>query len=51
MYGFNPLTVLDLMSFPLSDLISLDGESKAAMIKAIHMKVRELIEKRSRLTT
>ena len=48
-YDFNPLTVLDLMSLPLSDLVSLDSESKAEKVKAIHMKAHELIEKKSKL--
>ncbi|KAF7831873.1 Transposon Ty3-G Gag-Pol polyprotein [Senna tora] len=37
-YGFNPLTVLDLISLPLSDIASLDGEKKAETVKAIHMQ-------------
>ncbi len=27
-YGFNPLTVLDLMPLPLSELTNLDGKAK-----------------------
>ena len=50
MYGFNPLSILDLMPLPLSDLVGLYGESKAENVKAIHMKAHEMIEKRSRLT-
>ena len=49
-YGFNPLTVLDLMPLPLSDLVSLDGESKAEKVKAMHLKARELIEKKNKVT-
>ena len=45
-YGFNPLTILDLMLLPLSDLVSLDGESKAEKVKALYMKAHELIEKK-----
>ena len=32
---------------PLSDLVSLDGESKAEKVKAIHMKAHESIEKKN----
>ena len=49
-YGFNPLTVLDLMPLPLSDLVSLDGESKAEKVKAMHLKARELIVKKKNVT-
>ena len=50
-HGFNPLIVLDLMPLSLSNLVNLDGESKAKKVKAIHMNACELIEKRSMLTT
>ncbi|XP_072081028.1 uncharacterized protein [Arachis hypogaea] len=50
-YGFNPLNVLDLMPLPLSDLISLDGASKAKKVKAIHAKARDLIERKNKATT
>ena len=43
-YGFNPLTVLDLMPLPLSDITSLDGTQKAEMVKAIYEKARQRIE-------
>ena len=46
-YGFNPLTVLDLMPLPLNELSNLDGKAKAEMVKSIHVKAREHIEKRN----
>lgn len=48
-YGFNPLTVLDLMPLPLSEIASLDGKKKAEVVKAIHEKAREHIEKKNRM--
>nr|XP_025665001.1 uncharacterized protein LOC112763582 [Arachis hypogaea] len=48
--GFNPLTVLDLMPLPLSDIVSLDGSSKAEKVKAIHAKACDLIERKNKAT-
>lgn len=48
-YGFNPLTVLDLMPLPLSEIASLDGTQKAEMVKAIHEKARQQIEHKNRM--
>ena len=38
-YGFNPLTPLDLMPLSIEDRASLDGKKKAESIKALHEKV------------
>ncbi|XP_056855327.1 uncharacterized protein LOC130504721 [Raphanus sativus] len=35
-YGFNPLSPLDLMPLPLSERVSLDGQKKAELVKQIH---------------
>ncbi|KAF7839095.1 Transposon Ty3-G Gag-Pol polyprotein [Senna tora] len=48
-YGFNPLNVLDLMPLPMSEIASVDGKKKAEVVKAIHEKARELIEKKNHL--
>ena len=48
-YGFNPLTVLDLMSLPLNELSNLDGKAKAELVKSIHAKAHEHIEKKNRM--
>ena len=48
-YGFNPLTVLDLMPLPLSELASLDGTQKAEMVRAIHEKARQQIEHKNKI--
>ena len=44
MYGFNPLTPLDLTPLPISELVNLDGKSKAEFVKQLHEKVRLDIE-------
>jgi hypothetical protein len=46
-YGFNPLTPLDLVPIPVNEYASLDGERKADMVKKLHEKVRQQIEKRT----
>ena len=45
-YGFNPLTPLDLMPLPLSVRAKLDGKKKVEFVKKIHEKTRLNIEKR-----
>src|SRR2546425_6178630 len=47
-YGFNPLTVLDLVSLPTNEFLSLDGEKKAKLVKEMHEKAKERIEKRNK---
>ncbi|KAI3758531.1 hypothetical protein L6452_06096 [Arctium lappa] len=47
-YGFNPLTPLDLSPLPLKEQVSLDGEKKANAVKRLHEKVRENIEKKTK---
>ncbi|XP_074555934.1 uncharacterized protein LOC141811777 [Curcuma longa] len=46
-YGFNPLTPLDLSPLPISEHASLDGTRKAEFVKQMHEKVRLQIEKRT----
>ncbi|OMO57573.1 Integrase, catalytic core [Corchorus capsularis] len=46
-YGFNPLTPLDLLSLPLSVQVDMDGERKAEFVKDLHAKVRAQIEKKT----
>ncbi|XP_072064137.1 uncharacterized protein [Arachis hypogaea] len=48
-YGFNPLTVLDLLPLPLSDIVSLDAEGKVEKVKAMHLKARESLEQKNKL--
>ena len=44
-YGFNPLTPLDLLPLPDPKEVSLDGEKRAEQIRALHEEVRRRIEK------
>jgi hypothetical protein len=46
-YGFNPLTPLDLSPLPLTEYINLDGKKKADFVKQIHEKARLNIERRT----
>ena len=45
-YGFNPLTPLDLLPLPL-DKANLEGKQKAEFIKTLHEKVHVNIEKKT----
>ncbi|KAL0386009.1 UNVERIFIED_CONTAM: Retrovirus-related Pol polyprotein from transposon.6 [Sesamum radiatum] len=45
-YGFNPLTPLDLVPIPVHEQLNLDGKAKAELIKRLHEKVKLNIEKR-----
>lgn len=47
-YGFNPLTPLDLMPLPVDECANLDGERKAELVKQLHEKVRLHIERRTK---
>jgi len=46
-YGFNPLTPMDLIALPVDERISLDGNRKAQVVKTLHESVRQQIEKRN----
>ena len=46
-YGFNPLTHLDLLSLPINEMTSLDGQKKAEMVKKFRESVRQHIEKKN----
>uniref|UniRef100_A0A2N9JAA8 Reverse transcriptase n=1 Tax=Fagus sylvatica TaxID=28930 RepID=A0A2N9JAA8_FAGSY len=39
-YGFNPLTPLDLMPLPIDGRSSLDGQKKAELVKSLHERER-----------
>jgi hypothetical protein len=47
-YGFNPLSPLDLTSLPVSECVNLDGKKKAEFVKMIHEKARLNIERRTK---
>ncbi|KAF7826900.1 Transposon Ty3-G Gag-Pol polyprotein [Senna tora] len=39
-YGFNPLTPLDLVPLPVNEIASLDGKRKAELVRKIHEEAR-----------
>ena len=46
-YGFNPLTPLDLLPLPVNEMTSLDGQKKVEMVKKLHESVGKHIEKKN----
>jgi hypothetical protein len=46
-YGFNPLTPLDILLLPTNEFVNLDGKKKADAIKELHAQVRANIEKKN----
>jgi hypothetical protein len=40
-YGFNPLTPLDLIPLPVDERVSLDGNQKAQVVKDLHAKIQQ----------
>ena len=49
-YGFNPLTPMDLSVIPLDVVFDQDGENRAQRIQALHEEVRKRIEKQNEQT-
>ncbi|KAH9744256.1 hypothetical protein KPL70_003624 [Citrus sinensis] len=47
-YGFNPLTPLDLLPLPIDERASMDGKKKAKFVKQLHERTRQHIEKRTK---
>ena len=46
-YGFNPLTPLDLLLIPLlEDVLCKDGDEKASFVKTLHKDIKKRIEKK-----
>jgi len=46
-YGFNPLTPLDLIPLSIDERVSLDGNKKAHVVKDLHAKIWQQIEKKN----
>ena len=46
-YGFNPLTPLDLVPLPIDERASLDGKKKAEIVRQLHERVKQQIEKKN----
>jgi hypothetical protein len=49
MYGFNPLTPMDLIPLPIDESVSLDGNRKSQVVKTLHESLRQQIKKRNRV--
>ena len=47
-YGFNPLTPLDLIHLLVDEMVSLDGTKKAQVVEDLHAKIRQQIEKKNK---
>ncbi|RDX99973.1 hypothetical protein CR513_16903, partial [Mucuna pruriens] len=47
-YGFNPLTHLNILTLPTNEHDNLDGKQKAEFVKELHAKVRANIENRNK---
>ena len=51
-YGFNPLTPLDLMSLHVDGRSNLDGQKKAELVKSFHERVRlQITQKNERVAS
>jgi len=46
-YGFNLLTPMNLIPLPINERVSLDGKKKVEMVKKIHERVKQQIEKKN----
>ena len=46
-YGFSPLTPLDLSPLPITEQANLDGLKRSEQVRALHQKVRDNIKKRT----
>ncbi|KAL4377680.1 hypothetical protein GQ457_02G026330 [Hibiscus cannabinus] len=46
-YGFNPITPLDLLPLPQEQVISKDGKARADYVKRLHQQVKENLERRA----
>ncbi|KAG7572474.1 Zinc finger CCHC-type superfamily [Arabidopsis suecica] len=47
-YGFNPISPLDLIPLPVSERASLDGKKKADIVQQIHEQARTNIEEKTK---
>jgi hypothetical protein len=51
-YGFNPLTPLDLMPLPVDGRSYLDGQKKVELVKSLHERVRlQIVQKNERVAS
>jgi hypothetical protein len=47
-YGFKPITPLDLLPLPLHERVNMETLKRADFVKKIHEKTREAIEKKGK---
>ena len=47
-YGFKPITPLDLLPLPLHERVNMEASKRADYVKKIHEKTREAIEKKGK---
>src|SRR3954466_12519403 len=45
-YGFKPLTPLDLLHLPLHERVDMEASRRAEYVKKLHEKTREAIDKK-----
>ncbi|KAK1627914.1 hypothetical protein QYE76_002229 [Lolium multiflorum] len=47
-YGFKPITPLDLLPLPVHERVNMEASKRADFVKKIHVKTKELIEKKGK---
>ena len=47
-YGFKPITPLDLLPLPIQERVNMDASKRADFVRKIHVKTKELIEKKGK---
>ncbi|KAK1694546.1 hypothetical protein QYE76_011243 [Lolium multiflorum] len=47
-YGFKPITPLDLLPLPINERVNMEASKRADFVKKIHVKTKELIEKKGK---
>ncbi|KAK1651912.1 hypothetical protein QYE76_069717 [Lolium multiflorum] len=47
-YGFKPITPLDLLPLPIHERVNMEASKRADFVRTIHLKTKELIEKKGK---
>ncbi|KAK1649899.1 hypothetical protein QYE76_067704 [Lolium multiflorum] len=47
-YGFKPITPLDLLPLPIHERVNMEASKRAYFVRKIHVKTKELIEKKDK---
>ncbi|KAK1645098.1 hypothetical protein QYE76_062903 [Lolium multiflorum] len=47
-YGFKPITPLDLLPLPIHERVNMEASKRADFVRNIHVKTKELIEKKGK---